>query len=594
MEYRGSKPEHAVVKEENVSIAMGDGTILQADVYRPDSSGEFPVLIERTPYGKSESSETKFGAGEFYASRGYVTVIQDVRGRFLSGGEFYPFRDDGNGIRKDGLDTVEWAAEQEWSNGRIGTIGGSYSGATQYRMHGASPPHLAAQFVRQSAADYSDEWVYRNGALELGFNLSWVTRHTASHARIWSDRESADRLEHLLEASVSSLSEAMNELPVLHQGAVNELAPWWNDWLQNPDSGPYWDQFNILPDFGKVNVPIHHLGGWFDGFLAGTLKNYSGIRKHARTESARSGQRLTIGPWVHAPDAADSTSAGDMDFGPDAAIGFFETRLEWFDYWLKDIRNDTMDSPPVKLFTMGSNRWSYFDEWPPSQFVAKPLFLRAEKAHACSSINDGSLSWDSPGPGEEEFDSYLYDPAIPIPTLGGSHLGATTEGIPNGPMDQRPNQNRVLTYTGPNLKTELEVTGQIRAVLYGSSSAPDTDWVVKLADVHPSGETMLVCDGILRARYRKSRSRPELLKGGIEKFEIDLWGTSHVFKRGHRLQVIVCSSDFPRWDRNMNTGTFNSKESLGRVAENRVFHDSRYPSRISLPLKENAQVWLST
>lgn len=588
MPAKGSEPDHKVVVEKDVPVTMRDGTVLMADVYRPSGAGSYPVLIERTPYNKADSSETKFGAGDYYASRGYVCVIQDVRGRFGSGGDFYPFRDDGDGPRKDGYDTVEWAAEQPWSNGKIGTIGGSYSGATQYRMLAAQPPHLVAQFSRQSAADYSNEWVYRSGAFELGFNLSWATRHTATHARKWSKPADADRYDRLMTDAVANLSASMFELPVKRQSPLSDLAPWWWEWLDHPESGAFWDELNITPGHTAAQAPGYHLGGWYDGFLRGTLDNFTGIKANAATEQARNGQRLTVGPWVHAPNAADLTGCGEVDFGQDAAIGFFETRLEWFDYWLKGIKNGLQDRPPVRLFAMGVNRWREYSDWPPPGATLTPLYMDGVKAGACGSLNDGSLTAQKPVAGqggvEQDGDSYDYDPAKPVPTLGGGHLGAVAEGVPNGQMDQRPVHGRVLTYTGPVLESDLDVTGEVRAVLYAQSSAPDTDWVVKLVDVFPDGRAMLVCDGVLRARYRNSRHSPELLTGGVECYSVDLWGTSYVFQRGHRVQVIVTSSDFPRWDRNMNTGGVNAQESVGKVARNTIYRDAAHPSHILLPV----------
>ncbi len=568
--------------ERDVPVKMRDGTVLAADVYRPDSAGEFPVLIERTPYSKAESSETKFGAGEYYSSRGYACVFQDVRGRFGSGGDFYPFKDDGGGGNRDGYDTVEWAAEQTWSNGKVGMIGGSYSGATQYRVHADSPPHLAAQFVRQSSSDYSNEWVYRNGVFELGFNMSWATRHTATNVRKWSKPEHADSNEDRINRMVAGLQSEFERLPLKRVGVVADLAPWWTDWLDHPESGSYWDEFNISPHWNKVEVPVAHLGGWYDGFLRGTLQNFAGMVANAKTELARKEQHLIVGPWVHAPDAADLATCGEADFGPEAPIGFMQTRLEWFDYWLKGIENGLLDRPPVRLFAMGGNRWRTFDEWPPRGATPAPFYLRAARANACRSLNDGSLTT---GPASQEPpDSYEYDPANPVPTQGGAHLGSAADGAPNGQMDQRPIHDRVLSYTGPVLEHELDVTGEVTAILFAKSSAPDTDWIVKLIDVHPDGRAMLVCDGVIRARYRRSREAPELLNGDVEKYEIDLWGTSYIFKRGHRVQVVVTSSDFPRWDRNMNTGGINAQESKSNVAFNSVFHDAEHPSHILLPL----------
>lgn len=577
-----SKQEYSVKIERDVPVKMRDGTVLVADVHRPDNSGEFPVLIERTPYNKASSSETNFGAGEFYASRGYACVFQDVRGRFGSEGDFYPFRDDGGGKNRDGYDIVEWAAEQPWSNGRVGMIGGSYSGATQYRIHADPPPHLVAQFVRQSSSDYSNEWVYRNGAFELAFNLSWALRHTATHIKKWSPPGKTDEYQQAADAAVANLYAEMQKLPLKRAGLLADLAPWWSDWLEHPESGPYWDEFNIFPHWDKVNVPVAHLGGWYDGFLRGTLLNFAGMKANAASETARQGQHLIVGPWVHAPNAADLNGCGETDFGPEAPIGFMRTRLEWFDYWLKGIQNGLMERPPVRLFAMGLNRWRNFDEWPPKGAKLTPFYLGGKKANACRSLNDGSLQLDSPD--FEQPDSYEYDPANPVPTLGGAHLSNSENGAPNGHVDQRPNHSRVLTYTGPVLKHDIDVTGEVKAVLCAKSSTPDTDWIVKLVDVQPDGKAMLVCDGVIRARYRNSREKPELLTGGVERYEIDLWGTSYVFKRGHHVQVIVTSSDFPRWDRNMNTGGVNAEESSGQVALNTVFHDADHPSHVLLPV----------
>ena len=386
----------------------------------------------------------------------------------------------------------------------------------------------------------------------------------------------------MTKASVANLLTVINGLPLKQQNVLLELSPWWGDWLDHPDSGPYWDEFDISLNHRLVTVPVHHLGGWYDGFLRGTLENFAGMKALAETGQARAGQRLTVGPWVHAPDAADQTGCGEMDFGASAAIGFLETRLEWFDHWLKRVETGLMDRPPVKLFAMGANRWREFDQWPPPGAKLTSLYLSGMKSGTCRSLNDGSLSL--PLPGSEEPDSYEYDPSRPVPTLGGGHLGAVADGAPNGQMDQRPNHSRVLTYTGQVLEADFDVTGKVSAVLYSKSSAPDTDWVLKLADIFPDGRAMLVCDGVLRARYRNSRRNPELLRGELERYEIDLWGTSYVFQRGHRLQVIVTSSDFPRWDRNMNTGGVNAQESVGKVALNTVYHDAEHPSHILLPV----------
>jgi hypothetical protein len=557
---------------------MRDGVTLMADVHRPDSPGRFPVILERTPYDKTASSETRFGAGEFFASRGFVAVFQDVRGRFASQGDFYPFRDDGWGERQDGYDTVEWCAVQPWSTGRIGTIGGSYSGATQYRMLPTRPPHLTCQFVRQSSSDYHNEWVYRSGAFELAFNLSWTLRHTANHATRIAAPAEAPAVKAGLDAAVADLDRWFSHLPQDPMPPMQGAYDWYRDWLAHPDDGPYWRQWNIASKHQDVNTPVFHLGSWFDGFLRGAIENYTGIRRHGRSSLARASQRLLIGPWVHGPDSVATPKVGEADFGPTAALPFNEFRLPWFDYWLKDIPNGVMDTAPVRVFTMGANTWQDLSDWPPPGVRYAPLYLRSGKSNSARSLNDGVASFTAPDE-TSSSDSYEYDPMRPVPHLGGGHLGPK-----NGAYDQRPVENRVLTYTTDPLTADLEVTGPVKAVLHAHSTARDTDWVVRLTDVRPDGTSMLVCDGVLRARYRRSQTTPELLTGGIEQYKIDLWATSYLFKRGHRLRVAVTSSCFPRWDRNMNTGGHNSRESKGVVATNTVFHDASRPSHLVLPV----------
>ncbi len=559
---------------------MRDGTILRADIWRPSSEGRFPVLIERTPYDKTASSESSLKAGEFYASHGYVTVIQDVRGRFASNGEFYPFRDDGDGEHRDGFDTVEWAAEQAWSNGKIGTIGGSYSGATQYRMLSTQPPHLVAQFVRQSAADYYDEWVYRSGAFEHGFNVSWTLKHTATNARKLAPKDLENEVEQRLNRAADDYLEWLEHTPISPLPPVADLHGWFSDWMSHPNYDGYWEKLSNIRSHDRVDVPVHHFGSWYDCFLNGTLKSFTGMRAKAQTTAARTGQRLTIGPWVHNPSPADTREAGEVDFGEDAILGWFSTRLRWFDHWLKGIDNGVDTDKPVKLFAMGINKWREFGEWPPSAVNYTSFYLSAGSSGTADSLNDGVLSVEKPDLFGEAFDEYESDPENPIRSFGGGHLGDN-----NGPRDQREYETNVLTYTTEILEQPLDVTGPVKAVLHASTSAIDTDWIVRITDVHPDGTSMLVCDGILRGRFLESFEKPiSLIPHLTMKFEVDLWGTSHVFLKGHRLRVAIASSSFPRWDRNWQTGRNNALETGGVIARNRVFRDEVRPSHIVLPL----------
>ena len=574
-----SKAQYETVHEKNLETPMRDGTILRANVTRPKAEGRFPVLLERTPYNKEAGSENSVGSPEFFARRGYAVAIQDVRGRFASDGEFYPFRDDGAGKYRDGYDTVEWLAAQPWSDGNVGAIGGSYSGATQYRNALSRPPHLRAMFPRESSADYYQEWVYRGGAFELGFSMAWARTVTHGNLAHLARGEEYKRHMGILERAIEEQYDWYERLPLHPCPYLVGLSDWYSDWLEHPSDGPYWWQFNIENHHDQVETPMYHLGAWFDVFLAGALKHYTGLKRRARTEKARRSQKLIIGPWIHGPTNINTQLAGEFDFGPDAAVDFNELRLPWFDHWLKGIDTGIMDDPPVRIFVMGRNEWRHESDWPLPDTRYTPFYLRAGTSGSIESLNDGVLSAEPPQ-GSENPDGFIYDPEDPVPSLGGNTLGIT-----NGVYDQREAEKQSLTFTSEPLAEELEATGPVKAVLHAMSSAPDTDWVVRLTDVHPDGYSRLVCDGILRARYRDSFQRPRRLRRGtLYTFEVDMWGTSNAFLPGHRIRVTVTSSCFPRFDRNLNTGGPIHKEAVGQVAINTVFHDEMRPSHILLPV----------
>lgn len=560
----------------DVPVRMRDGTILYADVWRPRATGRFPVLIERTPYGP-DSPERVLGAGEYLARRGYVVVIQDVRGRYRSPGRFSPFASEGWGVNKDGYDTIEWAAKQPWSNGKVATIGGSYSGVTQYMAAATRPPHLVCQVAREAPSSFFRQWVYRGGAFELAFNTEWALRHTADQRHRFPEDDRSDEAYRALTASYcEDLESWFGHLPIHPLPPLRDLALWHSEFLGHAVDGPYWRQWAVSDQYARFGVPILHVGGWFDIFLQGTIDNYVGIRETAESPTVRDTQRLLIGPWTHGAKEMTRSVAGDQDFGQDAAVDALAYRMPWLDHWMKGESSAEMDEPPVKIFTMGTNRWQSFDTWPPRRARAVRWYLRSGSSGSARSLNDGSLSLERPDVNEPP-DEFTYDPADPIPTLGGNTLG-----IPSGPMDQRPVEERCLTYTSAPLDRDIEVTGPVTATVFGLSSAPDTDWVVRLSDVHSDGRSMPVCDGILRARFRESWTEPKLLDGTVQRFDVDLWATSNVFRRGHRLRVAVTSSSFPRWDRNLNTGGENALASAGVDAVNSVFHDAQHPSFIEV------------
>jgi putative CocE/NonD family hydrolase len=575
----GSQPEFETTFEQDVEVPMRDGAILRADMTKPDGPGPFPTLIERTPYGKGGGSENSVRAPEFFARRGYAVLIQDVRGRFTSDGDFYPFRDDGAGVLRDGYDTVEWAATQDWCDGNVGMIGGSYSGATQYRAAMSRPPHLRAQFVRESSADYYREWVYRDGAHEHGFSLYWARVVTNQNLARLVPAQDLEQQQSMFKTIGDDIDDWYERLPLAPCPFLEGLADWHNDFLAHPQDGPYWWELAVDRYHDQIETPIYHLGGWFDIFLAGTLKNYTGLRQRARTEAARRAQKLIIGPWIHGSSNTNVTKAGDIDFGPDAARDINELRLPWFDHLLKGQQTGILDEPPVQIFVMGRNQWRAEQDWPLPDTQYCKYYLHDGTSGSVDSLADGTLSANPPS-GSEHPDSFEYDPDHPVASIGGNTLG-----IPGGAVDHREIDERCLTYTSAPLETELEVTGPVKAVLYAMSSAPDTDWVVRLEDVDGDGFSRNVCDGILRARYRNSYEHPEPLEPGkIYRFEIDLWATSNAFLPGHRLRVAITSSCFPRFDRNLNTGGPIHREAKGLIAINTVLHDQERPSHIVLPV----------
>jgi uncharacterized protein len=574
-----SAAEHEIIHEKDIDVPMRDGTILRANVTRPVGDGRYPALVERTPYNKEGGSELAIGSPEFFAQRGFAVVIQDVRGRFSSEGDFYPFRDDGAGVLRDGYDTVEWMAAQPWCDGNVGMYGGSYSGATQYRAALSRPPHLKALFVRESSADFYREWVYRDGAHELGFSLYWARVITATNLPHLVPASEVARQQALFTTILADMPQWYERLPLHPVPFLEGLSDWHNTWLEHPEDGPYWWNLGIDRSHDQIDVPIYHQGGWYDIFLAGTLKNYVGLRRRARSETARRAQKLIIGPWVHGSGNINKQTAGSYDFGETAAQNFNEMRLPWFDHWLKDQDTGCLDEPPVRLFVMGRNEWRAEADWPLPDTRYTPWYLHGDTSGSVASLNDGTLTATAPQ-GAETADSYVYDPEHPVATLGGNTLG-----IIDGVHDHIAADELSLTYTSQPLERELEVTGPVTAVLYAMSSAPDTDWVVRLEDVHPDGYVRNLCDGILRARYRNSFEQPELLEPGqVYRFDIDLWATSNAFLPGHRIRVAITSSCFPRFDRNLNTGGPIHREASSQVAINTILHDELRPSHIILPV----------
>jgi putative CocE/NonD family hydrolase len=562
-------PRNDIRVDNRVPIKMRDGVTLYADVYRPVGDGRHPVVLSRTPYS-TERFPTAWDAAVYIAQRGYVYVFQDIRGRHESEGRWEPFFDD----EKDGYDTVEWAAKQPWSNGKVAMQGGSYLGQNQWRAAQAAPPSLVTIFPMVSSTSLYHDWITLNGGWRLSFNFGWGPVRQESRIMQNPGPHTVAGLRTI------HYDQVQWHLPLnTMQQLVGRNARFYDDWLAHPDYDAYWKPLNVEELFDKISVPVHTFGGWFDIFSQGTLRGYVGMSQKGATEKARRGSHIVIGPWGHGP----SQKYGALDFGPTAYVDALPLQVRWYDYWMKGIDDGFASEPPVKLFVMGRNEWVYEREYPLARTEYKPLYF-ASGGGANGNRGDGRLTWVKPA-GPSTADRFRYDPDDPVPSLGGNNCCGTP--TPAGPMDQRPIEGRrdVLVYDSDVLSEELEATGPVKVVLYASSDAVDTDFVAKLVDVHPDGASYNMAEGILRARYRDSLSRPTpLVPGQVYKMEIDLVGTSVAFRRGHRIRVHVTSSHFPQFDRNPNTGAAFGTTKQVKVAQQTVHHDAERPSHVLLPV----------
>lgn len=574
-----SEERYRVNVARDVRIPMRDGTLLAMDVYVPDAPGPFPTLLERTPYDKRASMEVLVDAPTYFASRGYAVVIQDNRGYFASDGTSGSLTDDGWGLRQDGYDTVESLAQFPWCNGRIGTIGGSATGATQYVLAPTRPPHLAAQFVREGAGQFHKFGVYRGGVLELSLMVHvTLTEARRRLSRLGLEADNGQVLA-AIDADLARLDDTCRRRPVipLLPSDFPEVAwPGCYDWWRHSPGDEYWLLFDALAQADQVDAPIVHFGGWYDLFLEVTTGMFGAIRECGRPR-ARPNQRLVVGPWIHGPQHIDKHVFGEVDFGPRAVANYNALRLPWLDRWLKDVPME--DEPIVRFCTMGSNVWQDATDWPPPDTTTFNLYLGPGPAHSTHSLNDGIL--DSQLPVDAGVDCYRHDPDDPIPTMGGNWLPQ-----PNGPTDHRAVEPRLLTYTSPVLAANLEVTGQPTVELYASSSAVDTDFIVHLCDVYPDGRAMLIDEGLIRARFRHSFTAPELLTPGrVERYEIPLSPTSIVLPAGHRLRLHVTSSSFPRWHPNTGTAESSWLAATALAADNAVYRGPGHPSVLRVPIR---------
>jgi putative CocE/NonD family hydrolase len=539
-------------------VPTRDGITLSADVYLPLSGGALPALVQWTPY---ESTRERFIAwGVWFARRGYAAVVVDVRGRYESDGEFYAWTKDG----VDAHDTLTWVAAQQWSNGRVGTWGRSYGGLVQWQLAHLGHPNLQCIAPQVIHDDYFWDGYFTGGAFQLALTLG--------AAALWSSSLS-------LITGPSARDIVLNDrvfrhLPLidLDEYVIGRRVDYWRDWWEHQENDEWWHQFHHRPE--RVEVPIFQQGGWFDPYSGSHLRTFARI-------GDRVPNRVLMGPWSHEEEV--ETFRGDVDFGPESVTVIREHELAFYDRFLRDADGDWDARPPLELFVMGANEWRGEHEWPLARTEFTPWFLQG----------GGVLSVDEPR-ADEPGDRYAYDPADPVPTIGGVNSvltmtqGAETPILP-GPRDQRVLEARpdVLSYTSEVLERDLEVVGPVETVLYAVSSAKDTDWIVRLSDVYPDGRAIFMTEGIIRARYRGGvdGDTVELLEPGeVAEYRIRCYPTSNVFRRGHRWRLDVTSSSFPRFSRNLNTGEDVGTGTRMEVAQQTVLHTDRYPSHVVLPV----------
>ncbi|MGA2628974.1 MAG: CocE/NonD family hydrolase [Terriglobia bacterium] len=593
---------YGIVISKDVMVTMRDGVRLATDIHLPaingaPASGRFPVILERTPYNK-EGIE---GWASYFVPRGYVAIGQDVRGRYNSQGRWRPHRDDGN----DGYDTLRWIGAQSWCDGNVGTVGTSYPGGTQHALAIANPPFLKTMIPVDAMSDYGRFGIRHNGAFEMRW-MNWIFN-------LGGPNGSQPARDPAVRAELLKLGEQVREyakgLPLRPGTTPLRLAPDYEAWLVEAMSHGDYDDFwknmgaSVVDHLAEYkDMPVLLVGGWYDSWGAQTANlNYVELSK------AKNGPiHLVMGPWTHGGQTR--TYAGEAEFGPEAASDFNAFRQRWFDHFLKGAENGAERDAPVRVFVMGAGdghktpegrifvggHWRDEHQWPLARTHTTPYYLHP----------DGILSSEKPSQTSPAPTRYLFDPHHPVPTLVGN---ISSEGIlmSAGAMDQRCRKdfwvcederplsarNDVLAFQTPPLERDTEVTGRLIVKLWASSNAPDTDFTAKLVDVYPpsrdfpAGVDLNVADSIVRARYRDSLENAALMKPGeIYSFTIEMYPTSLVFRRGHRIRLDISSSNFPRFDVNPNSGEPLNNNRRWATAENSVYHDAAHPSHILLPI----------
>ena len=553
--------------DHNVAIQMRDGVVLRAEILRPAAEGRFPVLVYRTPYNKQDALES-YSTFRKAAERGYVVVVQDVRGRYASDGEFEPYRNEG----RDGYDTIEWAAKQPWSDGNVGTFGLSYPGAVQWLAAVESPPHLKAMAPAMTYATPSN-FFYSGGLFDLSW-ITWIYLNIAPDVRVKKNLPGPKTYKEAEAEWAKHGMEFRSYLPLQDLPVLKDVAPYYYEWMKHPAADPWWDWANLEGKFGRVQAAVLNFSGWYDDAYGpdGATSNFNGL------VAARRGQgdlrtKLIIGPWIHGIATINQTKAGERQFGDVARSDYDETILRWMDHYLRGMDNGVDKGRPVRYFVMGADVWREADAWPPP---ARPtsLYLTGQRRLQAAPAKNG-----------ESSSSFVSDPAKPVidpysASSGGHDYRALAE------------RNDVLVFDSDPLTEDTEVSGPIAAEIYFSCDCRDTDLWVRLLDVAPDGTAYnLMSPGldVMRASYRNETTKRDLLAPGkVYKLHFDKLMTSNLFTKGHRIRVQISAAFMPHMSRNLHTGELEMTSAKMQKASIRIYHEREHPSRVTLPVQRQS------
>lgn len=556
------------VAEKDVPVPMRDGITLRADVLRPRGKGTFPVLVYRTPYGK-EFALKEFTTFQHAVERGYAVVVQDVRGRYASAGEFRPYENEG----RDGFDTIEWAAHQPWSNGATGTFGLSYPGAVQWLAAVENPPHLKAMVPAMTFSS-AQNFFYAGGLWDLSW-IEWIWDNIAPDVRTKNSLPGPKTPDEALAAWGELGPKMQGALPLSEVQELRGIAPYYYDWLKHPFDDPWWNWCDLRNKYSRVHAAVLNFSAWYDDNYGpeGATTNFAGLLK-SRSGATDSQTHLLIGPWVHGVGSTAKPVAGERTFAPDAAINYDEVILRWMDHYLRGDANGVETEKPVRYFVMGTDQWREAAAWPPASRETSYYLISPSTGDG-----RGTLSGKTPST-KEASTSFVSDPAKPVVNsynVSGAH-------------DYRDLANRpdVLTFDSAPLERDTEVTGPIHAQIYLSCDCRDTDLWVRLLDVASDGTAFnLMSPGldVLRASYRDAKKGRELFKPQqVYELHLNNLITSNVFLKGHRIRVQISATFFPNFSRNLQTGELEASSAGMQKASISIYTDRRRPSRVVLPV----------